>query len=152
LKRTIEEAVEIAKRNGVGIPKDVEFFEADPGELKGSLRGPFAGQRFETARGPDVSPRKDGRIYLAEHYNKDERIPFQVHPDILTSDEAIVAVLQHETYELSLMREVFVQFASRSLNWADYGIQTSAGRPGNFHDLAWGEADRIVRQMRRRGK
>lgn len=39
LSRTIEEAVAIARRNGVEVPEDVEFFEADPGELKGSLRG-----------------------------------------------------------------------------------------------------------------
>ena len=52
LKRTIEEAVAIAGRNGVEVPEDVEFFEADPGELEGSLRGYFAGRRFETARGP----------------------------------------------------------------------------------------------------
>src|SRR5438132_6960304 len=90
LKRTIEEAVEIAKKNGVEIPEDVEFFEADPGELKGSIRGLFSGQRFETARGPDLRPRSDGRIHLEDHYNKDGKIPFQVHTDDITSDEAIV--------------------------------------------------------------
>jgi hypothetical protein len=82
LKRTIEEAVAIARRNGVEVPEDVAFFEAEPGELKGSLRGLFAGQRFETARGPDLQPRDDGRIYLQDHYNKNGRIPFRVHPDI----------------------------------------------------------------------
>ena len=30
LKRTIEEAVRIAEQNGVEVPGDVEFFEADP--------------------------------------------------------------------------------------------------------------------------
>ncbi len=141
----------IARRNGVDIPEDVEFFETDPGELKGSLRGFFAGQRFETARGPDLEERSDGRIYLQDHYNKDGKIPFQVHPDILTSDEAIVAVFQHEMYELSLMREVFSQSHNGSMNGVDYGIQASVGRPGNFHDLAWDEADKIVLRMRRRG-
>src|SRR5439155_18016319 len=100
----------------------------------------------------DVRPRSNGRIYLEDHYNADGRIPFQVHPDVLTSDEAIVAVFQHEMYELSQMREVFAQSRSGSMNGADYGIQTSVGRPGNFHDLAWDEADNIVRQMRRRGQ
>jgi hypothetical protein len=151
-KRTIEEAVEIAKKNGVEIPEDVEFFEADPGDLKGSLRGLLSGQRFETARGPDARPRSDGRIYLRDHYNKDGRIPFRIHSDILTSDEAIVAVFQHEMYELSLIREVFIESGEGSMSWADYGIQTSVGRPGNFHDLAWDEADKIVRRMRRRSQ
>jgi hypothetical protein len=75
-----------------------------------------------------------------------------VHPEILTSDEAIVAVLRHEMFELSLIREVFAESADGSMNEADYGIQTAVGRPGNFHDLAWDEADKIVRRMRRQGK
>src|SRR5262249_29896579 len=120
--------------------------------LKGSMRGLVSGQRFETARGPDLRSRSDGRIYLEDHYNKDGKIPFQVHRDVLTSDEAIVAVFQHEMYELSLIREVFTHSVGGSMYGPDYGIQTSAGRPGNFHDLAWDEADKIVRQMRRRGK
>jgi hypothetical protein len=89
---------------------------------------------------------------LQDHYNKDGRIPFRVHSDVLTSDEAIVAVFRHEMYELSLIMEVFTQSANESMDGADYGIQTSAGFPGNFHDLAWDEADKAVRQMRRRGK
>src|SRR5262245_33972027 len=152
LKRTIEEAVAIARRNGVEVPEDIEFFEADPGELKGSLKGFFAGQRFETARGPEMRAGSDGRIHWRDHHNREGSIPFQVHPEILTSDEAIVAVFQHETVELSLMREVFTQSADGSMNASDYGIQASVGPPGNFHDLAWGEADAIVFRMRRRGK
>jgi hypothetical protein len=110
VKRTIEEAVEIAKRNGVEIPEDVEFFEAEPG------------------------------------------IPFRIHPDVLTSDEAVVGVFQHEIYELSLIRQVFIQSEDGSMDGTDYGIQTSTGRPGNFHDLAWDEADGTVLRMRRRTK
>jgi hypothetical protein len=152
LKRTMEEALAIARRNGVEVPDDVEFFEADPGEMKGSLRGYFAGQRFETARGPEMKVRLDGRIHWEDHYNREGKIPFQVHPEVLTSDEAIVAVFRHETFELSLVREVFAQSTDGTMNQADYGIQTSVGRPGNFHDLAWDEADEIVFRMRRRGK
>jgi hypothetical protein len=152
LKRTIEEAVSIAKRNGVDVPGDVEFFEAEPRELKGSIRGFFSGRRFETARGPRVTEHEDGRIYWQDHYNKDDRIPFRIHPDVLTSDEAIVGVFQHEMHELSLLKEVFIQSKDRTMNGTDYGIQTSAGRPGNFHDLAWDEADEAVLRMRRRGE
>jgi hypothetical protein len=148
LKRTIEEAVSIARRNGVEIPEDVEFFEAERGQLRGSLRAFLAGKRFETARGPDVDARDDGRIYLQDHYNKYGRIPFRVHPDVLASDEAIVAVFQHEMHELSLMREAFRRSRNGSMNGFDYGIQTSVGRPGNFHDLAWDEADKVVLRMR----
>ena len=74
------------------------------------------------------------------------------HPEVLTSDEAIVAVFRHEMFELSLMREVFGESADGSMDGADYGIQTSVGRPGNFHDLAWDEADEIVLRMRGQGR
>jgi hypothetical protein len=152
LKRTIEEAVAIAKSHGVEIPEDVEFFEAEPGQLKGSLKGYLTRQRFETARGPEMRSGSDGRIHWADHYNREGRIPFLVHPEILTSDEAIVAVFRHEMFELALIREVFTESADGSMNEADYRIQTAVGRPGNFHDLAWDEADKIVRSMRRRSK
>jgi hypothetical protein len=152
LKRTIEEAVAIARRHGVEVPEDVEFFVAEPGELEGSLKGFFAGQRFETARGPRVTEQADGRIHWRNHYNKDHKVPFRVHPDVLTSDEAIIAVLQHELHELSLLREVFMQSSTKSMNGTDYGLQTAEGRPANFHDLAWDEADKIIRRIRRRGQ
>jgi hypothetical protein len=152
LKRSIEEALAIARRNGVEVPEDVEFFEAEPEELEGSLKGFFAGRRFETARGPRVKEHEDGRIYWQDHYNKDGNAPFRIHPDVLTSDEAIVAVFQHEMHELSLLREVFSQSRTDSMNGTDYGLQTTAGRPANFHDLAWDEADKIIRRMRRRGR
>src|SRR5947199_3793362 len=59
-KRTIAEAIAIARRQGVRIPADVVFFEAEPGELKGSFRDLFAGKGMATARGPTVSEAPDG--------------------------------------------------------------------------------------------
>ena len=75
-----------------------------------------------------------------------------IHPDVLTSDEAIIAVFQHEMHELSLLREVFIRSRTGSMNGMDYGLQTAGGRPANFHDLAWDEADKIIVRMRRRGR
>ena len=69
LKRAIEQAVAISRKNGVDVPEDVEFFEAEPGELEESLNGFLRGQRFETARGPRVTEHQDGRIYWQDHYN-----------------------------------------------------------------------------------
>jgi hypothetical protein len=149
LERSINEALSIAQKYGVVIPEDVTFFVAEPGELKGSLRKLLSGQDFESARGPGVTEHKDGRIYWQDHFNKYGKIPFQIHPDILTSDEAIVAVFQHEMHELLLLRRVFMLSQSRTMDAADYGIQVSTRRPGNFHDQAWSEADKRVLRMRR---
>lgn len=150
LKRTIEEAVEIAKRHGVEIPEYVVFFEAEPGDLEGSIKGHFFGGRFETAIGPRVTEHGNRRVYWHDHFHRNGRVPFRIHPDILTSDEAIVAVFQHEMYELSLIEEVCVQSGDGSMDGTDYGIQTSVGLPGNSHDLAWDEADKAVLRMRSR--
>ena len=100
------------------------------------------GQDFESARGPRVTKRKDGRIHWQDHFNRYGKIPFQIHPDILTSDEAIVAVLQHEMHELLLLRRVFMLSQSGTMDAADYGMQVSTRRPGNFHDQAWSEGDK----------
>ncbi len=148
-KRSIEEAVAIARTNGVEIPEDVTFFEAEPGELKGEWKGFRSGQRFETARGPLVAEERDGRVYWQSHYNREGKIPFRIHPDVLVSDEAIIAVFRHEMYELSLFRKVFLQSKTRSMDGTDYGLQVSEGHPGNFHDRAWDEADRILARVRR---
>jgi hypothetical protein len=148
LIRSIQEAIAIAQTYGVEIPVDVTFFVAEPGELKGTLGGLFAGQDFESARGPGVTEHKDGRIYWQDHFNRYKKIPFQIHPDVLTSDEAIVAVFQHEMHELSLLRRVFMLSENATMDATDYGNQVSAWRAGNFHDQAWSEADKLVLFMR----
>ena len=148
LVRSIHEAISIAQKYGVIIPEDVTFFVAEPGELKGTLRELLFGQDFESARGPRVTKRKDGRIHWQDHFNRYGKIPFQIHPDILTSDEAIVAVLQHEMHELLLLRRVFMLSQSGTMDAADYGMQVSTRRPGNFHDQAWSEGDKLILHMR----
>jgi hypothetical protein len=149
LKRSIDEAIELARKNGVAIPEDVAFFEAEPEELKGTLSDYLsAGRTFESARGPGVTGDEKGRVHWNDHFNKDGRIPFQIHPDVLASDELIVAVFQHEIHELSLFRLVFMFSKDQTMDATDYRIQASTGRPSNFHDLAWREADALVLRMR----
>ncbi|SRR5579883_702302 len=88
--RSLEEAIEIARRNGVRIPEDVAFYVDESGEL-----GPTI-----TARGPEV------KRLPGEHVNWSDlahditgKVPITIRPDILQSDEAIVAVFAHELHE-----------------------------------------------------
>ena len=67
----------------------------------------------------------------------------------MTSDEAIVAVFQHEMFELAELREVFFASKERRMKATDYGSQVAAGRRGNFHDQAWDAADAAVLRMRK---
>ena len=148
-KRTIKRAEAIARKYGVPIPEDVVFFEAEPGELEGSWEDLFTDRGLETARGPDMAEHSDGYMYWDSHYNIFGKIPFLIHPEVLISDEAIVAVFQHEMFELSELREVFFSSAKRRMDSADYGIQVSPGYRGNFHDQAWDVADDAVLRMRK---
>jgi hypothetical protein len=149
VKRTIRQAVAIAKKHGVFIPADVIFFQAESGDLEGTWQDLFSDRGMETARGPVVYEHPDGYVYWQDHYNIFGRIPFLVHPDILGSDEAIVAVFEHEMFEPSRLREVFLSSRDHRMSATDYGLQVATNRPGNFHDLAWNAADEIVLRMRK---
>ena len=135
-QRSIHDGVAIALRHGVQIPNDVIFVVAAAAELTGNLKCLFADGIMETARGPEVAEHSDGYVYWKDHYNRNGRIPFRIHPEVLTSDEAIVAVFQHEMFELAQLREVFRASRWRRMDAGDYGHQVSAGYPGNFHEQA----------------
>jgi len=148
-RRTISRAQSIARKHGVEIPDDVAFFEAEPGELDGSWDDLWTARGMETARGPAVYERPDGYIYWKDHYNIAAKVPFLIHPDVLTSDEAIVGVFCHEMYELAELRAIFLSSRRRRLDATDYGVHVTPGHSGNLHDQAWDAADRAVLKMRK---
>ncbi|MHB1556649.1 MAG: hypothetical protein ACYC61_04105 [Isosphaeraceae bacterium] len=133
--RTIDEAVAIARRFGVRIPEDVEFFVDELGDL----------DERTTARGPLVS-KIAGEVVTRPDLVHDitGKVPFRIRPDILTSDEAIVAVLAHEMFELERLRLL----PRRGISIEEFGGHTSPGNPGNLHDQAWDLADVLVERMR----
>jgi hypothetical protein len=71
-----------------------------------------------------------------------------IRKDILASDEAIVAVIGHEMFELELLRSIFADGASIE-KWE---AETSPNNPGNFHWKAWDYADDLVARMREQDK
>ena len=97
-----------------------------------------------------MSGDEEGYIRWRSHYNKFLKIRFRVHPEILTSDEAIVAVFTHEMYELSQLRRDFA-YRKRWRMWAlDYATQVLKDFPGNYHDVAWEKADEAVLERRKK--
>ncbi len=118
------------------IPDDVAFFVDEFGEL-----GPGT-----TAKGSRISKEAGGYVQLSDFVHPEtRRVPFLIRPDILGSDEAIVAVFTHEMYELNAIRDMIRR---GGMTIEDFGLHTSAGIPGNLHDLAWDLADRAVLRMR----
>ena len=77
-------------------------------------------------------------------HKKTGKIPFLIRKDIMASDEAIVAVIGHEMFELEMLRSIFAEGAPVE-KWE---AETSPNNPGNFHWQAWDYADDLVARMR----
>lgn len=138
--RTIEEAIELAKKSGVEIPDDVAFFVDELGDLDAD----------HTARGPRVDKPAGSIIYWEDLvHDKTGKVPFRIWPGILSCDEAIVAVFAHEMYELHQLRSL-LQEGKTTID--QLIAHTSPGNPGNLHDEAWDVADKKVELMRKGGQ
>jgi hypothetical protein len=134
--RTIEEAIDIATRQGVVIPQDVHFSIDQIGDLGADL----------TARGPRVDKPEGSLVCWSDLvHDRTGKVPFRIWPGILNSDEAIVAVLAHEMHELEQLREILQE--GRTTIEEFIGL-TCPGNPGNLHDEAWEVADKLVERMR----
>jgi hypothetical protein len=134
--RTIQEAVEIARANGVLIPDDVEFHIDETEEL----------HKDATARAPRVDKPTGERVYWSDMvHDLTNKVPLRVWSGILSSDEAIVAVLAHEMHELGSLRP---DLERDGIIIDDLVLNTEPGRPGNLHCEAWDVADKLVNQMR----
>lgn len=133
--RTIEEACEIASRWGVVIPDYVHFSIDEDGYLGA-----------ETTAKTTTFEEFDGTIIRWSWFfhKRTGKIPFLIRKDIMESDEAIVAVMGHEMFELERLRQVFEHGAAIE-KWA---AETSPHNPGNFHWQAWDYADSLVATMR----
>ncbi len=127
----------MARRAGVQIPDDVDFFVDEIGDL----------DEDTTARGPRVTKPAGSTVHWSDLvHDLTGKVPFRIRPDIMSSDEAIVAVLAHELHELERLRPLLQQGESSIENFIEL---TRPGNPGNLHDEAWDVADELVERMRR---
>jgi len=69
--------------------------------------------------------------------------------EILSSDEAIVAVVAHEMHEVVGLRRLFEARGDGGMTVRELTYLVAPGRKGNLHDQAWDVADRLVVAMRR---
>jgi hypothetical protein len=141
--RTIDEAIEIARRNGVEIPDDVLFKKVNGKFLPDSTYA-----RYFAHRGMD--PKK--RIRWADFYDRDlDELLVHVEDSVFKSDETIVAILAHEMHEINSLRKLFEE-AGESMTARDLYYLINPGIKGNLHDRAWEIADELVSNMRMRIK
>jgi uncharacterized Zn-binding protein involved in type VI secretion len=139
--RSIQEAVDIARRNGVHIPEDIRFARVRQKDLP---KDAFAEYAQLGRRG------SDDLVEWPEFYNRFDQIPVRVSDEILDSDEAIVAVLGHEMHELNGLRKLFDENGGQ-MPASQLHRAIAPGFKGNLHDEAWDVADDLVNKMRAEG-
>lgn len=75
------------------------------------------------------------------------KIPVRIRPDVLESDEAIVAIFTHELHELNRLRQMFTA-NSGVMSAENLYRLVEEGFKNNLHDEAWDLANQAVLRMR----
>jgi hypothetical protein len=73
-------------------------------------------------------------------------VPIIIRPDILESDEAIVAVFAHELHEIEGFRRIVGRRGW--ISFEEFVAHHAWDNPGNLHDEGLDIADALVRRMR----
>jgi hypothetical protein len=139
-RRTVDEALEIARANGVDVADDVLVLK-----LKGKHLPDNTYARYFSAHRTDPNQ----LIRWEDFYDKDlDELVVHISEDVFRSDEAIVAILAHEMHELSNLRRIFVE-SGGSMTMRRLRALIHPGISKNLHDQAWDVADKLVFAMRK---
>lgn len=135
-RRSVEEATALLKRYSRSVPDYVRIFlveslgkdtYAQYGAFTSS--GNYSWEDMFVPKGADI-----------------DWIPIKVRANVFDSDEAIVAVLSHELFEIEKLEEEFKK--SKTISGAKLIQMIGPGVEGNLHSQAWDHADDMVRKMR----
>jgi hypothetical protein len=135
--RELEDALSVAAGHGVVFPEEVHLVPCAtlPKDTYAAYLLPV-----------DVSA--NTRWPWRRFLNRFEQIVIRMQEKVLESDEAIVAVLTHEAYELNALH------AKLPLNFSISAQELyqliSPGIPGNLHCQAWDAADQRILQCRQK--
>ncbi len=140
--RSLGDAIGIARIHGVEIHDDIRFVV-----VKNEWLPPDALAQYLDLR----RVQRGRRISWENLLTRFDDIAVKLSKEILSSDEAIVAVLSHEMHELNELRQLFVANGG----WMSGEQLRRLIHPqvsGNLHDHAWDVADALVAKMRAAGK
>ena len=131
-----KEARRIANSHGLVVDELIAIVrEKDTTPLAGTnAHASYLSRRFdpnEVVRCQDLFP--EGRACIF------------VHRSVFLSDESIVAHLTHELYEIQGIKKAMAN-AGGFMNAQDFHELIREGKRGNLHDLAWDEANRVVKR------
>ena len=143
--RSPDEAMDLAERYGVYIADDVKINFLDDAIYERSFDG--YGDSFASYGHISVVNMNQQVTFKSALTNKDGNVDIFVRRSVLDSDEAIVAVLHHETHEVEALRDVFSKKVSVSAR--EYSRLINDSTPGNLHWEAVDIGDQAVWQLRR---
>ena len=142
--RTAEEAKRLAQSHGIEFPEDVELYFVEGKHAENIPEGAYASYFHRTRMSTDE------RLTWKALQNRFGKIPVRVRKEVLESDEATVAVLAHEAYELQHLKKIFEKH--ESMNALQFrrlvNERRRGGMSGNLHEQAWDEANRMIEKMR----
>jgi hypothetical protein len=153
--RTLAEAVALAERHGIHIAEDVmlridpslpaaEFARYGPGTAL-----PSGGRVSWADLVGTINPPRPGVVPTYWTHEPVEEagkfIRVALRPDVLASDEAIIAVLAHEMHEINYLRTT-LQAGSTLTGPAFHGLVNA--NTGTLHLEAWRIAIALVERMR----
>jgi hypothetical protein len=82
--------------------------------------------------------------------DRNGEILIRIKASVLASDEAILAVMAHEAFELNALREIMPD--GQKIKPAELYKLISPEVPGNLHSQAWDDADQRVESWRTESK
>ncbi len=157
LTRTTEDLADLAARNGLIIPPDVRFdiLEVEIADtyfdLRVGIEELFEGKEVTTAIISRLEDR-GGWVYFNDLY-RNGKIPVAINPRMANSDEALLAVMAHEVWELEAHRHAF-NIGGGRLRYETYEGAADAlkvGEGSNLHTQAWDFADEFLESLRESG-
>lgn len=137
--RTASESLDLAKSKGIEIPDDIYI-----GFMKNWKRTDADAEYFY--RKDEFSP-NDWIKWTDFYHDKTGKIPVRFNAKILESDEAIIAHIAHEMYELNALRQIFDE-KNGEIRAQELMRHIGPGIPNNLHDQAWEVADKMVHTLR----
>jgi hypothetical protein len=152
--RSVQEAARLARERGVDIGDDV-LIGVDH-SIGSDMFAYYGNQGFRStdtvtwrSLTSELVPLKPGArpaYWTAEPIEKGDRVlAVRLHPEVLKSDEAIVAVLAHEMHEINHLRARLE--GGESMSAAAY-LGLVNGKNGSLHLEAWRVALTFVDRMR----
>ena len=132
--RTKEEVIKIAEKAGIDIEMmDLHLVDDLPDQVFASYTG---------LQGPPDKLYKWNDIV----HDITEKVPVRINKNILNSDEAIIATLQHESYELEALQDIMQ--SKGMITQRELGSLIDLNYGGELHNEAWDVADKLILKLR----